>query len=68
MTTEPEGRLVWMDVDPDDGRKKLYAFYFVDKETRKEALRYVGKVSMDYEEEWAFEVPGDEQRLEYRRK
>lgn len=68
MIAEPEGRLVWKDVDGRDNRKKLHAFYFVDKESRKEAIKLVSARTYDYTEQWAHEIPGNEQALEYRDK
>ena len=64
---EIEGRLVWKAVDRRDGKLKTHRCYFIDKDSRKEAVKAVSRQTYDYHEERAEEDPNDSDRLTYRR-
>ena len=63
---EIEGRFVWKDEDR-DGKQKVFAYYFTDKKSRLEALKYVGGRTYDYFEHRAEEDPKNDDRLVYKK-
>lgn len=64
---EMEGRLVWKDQDSRDGKMKLHAYYYVDKEGRKEAIKYAQRRTYDFEEHRAEADPNNLDSLVYRK-
>ena len=57
-----EGRFVWK------WGSKTNRYYYADKKSRVEAVKYVSSHTYDYVEELAEEDPEDGNRLVYRRK